>query len=450
MEKGVIWEAIKQKEENYLDLLFTLLKQPSISSQNIGVKECAELLKTMMEESGIRSRIIETEGLPVVYGEVMEPDNDFTLLIYGHYDVQPPEPLDKWETPPFEPSIRNGKIYARGVGDNKGQLLANVLAIRLFLEQNGKLPINVKFLFEGEEESGSPSIEGFVKTHKELLKADLVYTSDGPLDSSGAPMVLLGCRGMLSLELTVTGASHDNHSGNKGNLAPNPAWDLIHLLSTMKDADGKVLIEGFYDDVRTPTEYEIELLNQLPFQAEEAAKVIGVKELNMDGEAYYRKLSLEPTFNINGLTSGYSGKGQKTIIPSQASVKFDMRLVADQDPEDIYQKVKTHIEQHMDGVDIKVNGKLLPARTSPENTIVQKVIESVKNSREQDPIVLPAIGATFPNYIFTHILGQPSILVPYANADEDNHAPNENMDVHLFLKGIETMYHVVRDLGKKV
>lgn len=443
----MIWDNIKENEDNYLDVLFKLLKQPSISSQNIGVEECAELLQSLMEESGISTRVMATDGLPVVYGEVIEPENNFTLLIYGHYDVQPPEPFDLWDTPPFEPSIREGKIYARGVGDNKGQILANILAVRLFLEQHGKLPINVKFLVEGEEESGSPNLESFAEQHKDLLKADLVYTSDGPLDSTGAPMILLGCRGMLSMELTLTGASHDNHSGNKGNLAPNPAWDLIHLLNTMKDSDDHVLIEGFYDDVRTPTDYELQLLNQLPFSAEEAARVIGIPELNMKGEDYYRKLTLEPTFTINGLTSGYSGKGQKTIIPSQASVKFDMRLVVDQDPEDIYQKVKKHIEKHMDDVEVTVHTKKIPSRTSPEDPFVQKVVQSVRDSREQEPIVLPAIGASFPNYVFTHILELPSIVVPYANADEDNHAPNENMDIHLYLKGIETMYHVIKDLG---
>lgn len=443
-----IWKTIEQNKDQYLEVLFTLLRQPSISSQNKGVVECAEVLHHMMKESGIHSRVMETDGLPVVYGEVIDPKNTFTLLIYGHYDVQPPEPLEKWVTPPFEPSIRNGRIYARGAGDNKGQLLANVLAIRLFLERHGSLPINVKFLFEGEEESGSPSLEAFVQKHRDLLKADLVYTSDGPLDSTGAPMILLGCRGMLSIELTLFGANHDNHSGNKGNLAPNPAWDLIHLLHSMRDPNGKVLIEGFYDDVRIPTDYELSLLKQIPFHEEEAAKVIGVEALHMTGEEYYRKLTLEPTFTINGLVSGYSGEGQKTIIPSQATVKFDMRLVADQDPDDILQKVIKHIEAYTDKYEINVNGKLFPSRTSPENPFVQKVIESVRTSRQADPIVLPAIGATFPDYIFTRVLKQPSILVPYANADEDNHAPNENMDVQLFLKGIETMYHVVKDLGE--
>lgn len=172
-----------------------------------------------------------TKGHPVVYGEVIQPDNNFTLLIYGHYDVQPPEPLDKWVSPPFEPTIRNGRIYARGAGDNKGQLLANVLAVGLFLEQEKHLPINVKFLFEGEEESGSPSLEDFVRDHKSLLQADLVYTSDGPLDSSGKPMVLLGCRGMLSFELTVEGASHDNHSGNRGNIATESSLGVDSLVT---------------------------------------------------------------------------------------------------------------------------------------------------------------------------------------------------------------------------
>jgi acetylornithine deacetylase/succinyl-diaminopimelate desuccinylase-like protein len=399
-----------------------------------------------MNESGIESRTIDTDGYPIVYGEVIHPENDFTLLIYGHYDVQPPEPLEKWVTPPFEPAIRDGRVYARGAGDNKGQLLANVLAVRTMLETNERLPINVKFLFEGEEESGSSNLEVFVENHQELLKADLTYTADGPMDSSGAPKICLGCRGILTVELRAKGADHDNHSGNMGNIAPNPAWELVHLLNTMKNSKGEVLIDGFYENVRVPTEYELSLLEELPFKASEAARVIGLNELDMDGKTYFEKLSLEPTFNINGLKSGYGGKGQKTIIPSTATVKFDMRLVADQDPEDIYQKIKDHVAKHSPNVEVENLGMMFPSRTSPDLDVIQTVVQAVKKTHEQDPLVLPVIGASFPDYVFTRILKQPSVLVPYANADENNHSPNENLEVHLFLKGIETTCNVINDL----
>jgi acetylornithine deacetylase/succinyl-diaminopimelate desuccinylase-like protein len=444
----VIKETIGARKEAYINHLFDILRQPSISSLNEGVQECAALLKEKMEHCGIKSRIMETEGSPIVYGEVIHPDNDFTLLIYGHYDVQPPDPIAEWITPPFEPTIRDGKIYARGAGDNKGQLIAHVLAVKTLLDLHGKLPINVKMIFDGEEESSSKHFQPFVETHLELLRADLVYTADGPMDSSGKPMVLLGCRGMLSLELSAIGASHDNHSGNKGNIAPNPAWTLIHLLESMCNKDGKVIIEDFYKDVRKPSEKELELLRSIPFEAEEAAKVVGVQKLDMDGEAYYRKTSLEPTFNINGLVSGYMGEGQKTIIPSTAKVRLDIRLAADQDPEDIYAKIERHVKTHAPDVHMEKKGSTKPSRTPVELEVVQTVINAVNESYGEEPIVLLAIGATFPGYVFTDILKLPSILVPYANADEDNHAPNENLDIDCFMKGIQTTCKVLVDLRK--
>jgi acetylornithine deacetylase/succinyl-diaminopimelate desuccinylase-like protein len=448
MHFSEVKQRIEANKEAYLETFFELLRQPSISATNEGVDECAELLKGIMERSGIASSIIETEGSPVVYGEVIHPENEFTILFYGHYDVQPPEPLELWESPPFEPTIRNGKVYARGSGDNKGQFLAHILAVKTLLELDEKLPINVKFIIEGEEENTSKNFEPFVRDNIKLLEADLVYTSDGPMDSSGKPVVMLGNRGMLYVKLTAKGAAHDNHSGNKGGIAPNPAWELIHLLETMRTPDGKVLVDGFYDDVRTPTDAETELLRKLPFDADETAEVIGLDKLEMDGESYYKKISLEPTFNINGLYSGYTGEGQKTIIPSTATVKIDMRLAADQDPEKIYKKIAEHVQTHAPNVEIVKMGSVKPSRTPVESDVVQKVINSVNESHEKTPIVLPAIGATMPGYVFTDILKLPAILVPYANADEDNHAPNENMSIDCYYKGIQTSCKVILDLGE--
>lgn len=448
MDFSKVKQRIETNKDAYLETFFELLRQPSISSTNEGVDECAELVKDIMENSGITSSIIKTAGSPVVYGEVIHPENEFTILFYGHYDVQPPEPLALWESPPFEPTIRNGKVYARGSGDNKGQFLAHILAVKTLLECEEKLPINVKFIIEGEEENTSKNFEPFVKDNLTLLEADLVYTADGPMDSSGKPMVMLGNRGMLYVKLTANGAAHDNHSGNKGGIAPNPAWELIHLLETMRAPDGKVLVNGFYDDVRAPTEMETELLRKLPFDAEETAEVIGLEKLDMAGEAYYQKISLEPTFNINGLYSGYTGEGQKTIIPSTATVKIDMRLAADQDPEKIYKKLVEHVQMHAPHVDIEKLGSVKPSRTPVELDVVQKVIQSVNETHEKTPIVLPAIGATMPGYVFTDILKLPAILVPYANADEDNHAPNENMNLDYYFKGIETSCKVILDLGE--
>jgi acetylornithine deacetylase/succinyl-diaminopimelate desuccinylase-like protein len=440
-------DEIQARKEEYLETFFTILRQPSISSTNEGVEECAVLLKEIMDDAGIDTKIIPTAGSPVVYGEVIHPDNHFTVLFYGHYDVQPPEPLEGWTTPPFEPAIRNGRVYARGSGDNKGQLLAHVLAVKTLLSVDDKLPVNVKFLFDGEEENSSLNFEPFVTANKELLKADVVYTADGAMDSTGKPYVMLGNRGMLFVKLTAKGATHDNHSGNKGGIAPNPAWDLISLLQTMRAPDGTVLIEGFYDDIRQPTEAERKILKNLPFDAKETAKVVGIEKIDMDAETYYSTISMRPTFNINGLYSGHTQEGQKTIIPSTATVTIDMRLAADQDPDKIFSNLVAHIEKHSSNITVENLGGTKASRTSVELDVVQKIIGAVRESHDKEVIVLPSIGATMPGYVFTDILKLPSVLVPYANADEDNHAPNENMSLDCYYLGIQTTCKVLLDLG---
>ncbi|WP_246943307.1 M20/M25/M40 family metallo-hydrolase [Bacillus pinisoli] len=447
MDLQSVLSLINERKEEYLETLFTLLRQRSISSQNDGVVECAELLKVIMEDIGINTKIYKTEGQPIVYGEIINDPNDLTILFYGHYDVQPVDPLDQWLSPPFEPTIRDGKIYCRGVGDNKGQLITHLLAVKTMLDVHSKLPINIKFVFEGEEESTSVSLPVFVESHKDLLKADLVYTADGPMPVTGEPLVLLGVRGVLCVELTAKEAEWDNHSGNKGNIVPNPAWTLIDLLSTMRDHNHKVTIDGFYDDILKLTQEELDLLKKLPFDNEKVGKEIGYKELNMDGETYYRKLTLEPTFNIQGFISGYGGEGSKTIIPSEATVKIDFRLVLDQNPSDIFEKVCAHVEKHAPGVKVKHLGSMEPSRTPYGNRLIKVIEEAVEESYQQKPIVQPSLGGSLPDYVWTKILQVPSVVVPYANFDEQNHSPNENMDLENFYNGIKCSCYVIEALG---
>ncbi|UOQ92250.1 M20/M25/M40 family metallo-hydrolase [Halobacillus shinanisalinarum] len=448
MNLSEISDVVEKRKDQYLEQLFTLLRQKSISAQNIGIRDCAELLKSMMEDIGINTRLMETDGHPVVYGEVIKDPDAFTLLIYGHYDVQPPDPLDEWLSPPFEPAIRDGRIFCRGAGDNKGQLMAQVLAIKTYLDTCGELPINIKMVFEGEEESASVNLASFVEKNKELLKADLVYTSDGPMHDSGAPYVLLGVRGMLYVELTAKGADWENHSGNKGNIVPNPAWNLIDLLRTMRDENGRVLIEGFYDDIRKPTEKEKEIIKELPFDREQVAEKIGYKQLDMNGEEYYHKLTMEPTFNIAGFTSGYGGEGTKTIIPSQATIKMDMRLVVDQDPYDIYKKFCAHVEKYAPDIEVKHLGDMKPSRTPADQEVVDVVTGAVSESFNQETILQPSLGGSLPDYVWTKILDLPSVVVPYANFDEANHSPNENIGVNNFFNGIKCTCNVIHKLGK--
>ncbi len=442
---------IEENRDRDLAAWMKLVKQPSISAQGVGMRECAWLLVDIMQDAGIEAECLQTAGSPVVYGEALSgrPD-DFTILFYGHYDVQPPEPLDEWITPPFEPDIRDGRVYGRGAADNKGQLLAHVFAVRSYLDVLGDVPVNIKFLFEGEEESGSPNLRPFVEANRELLSADLVYTADGPMHDDGTPVICFGIRGMLNAEIRVRTAAHDNHSGNKGGLIPNAAQELARILSRMWDDDGEIIVEGFWDDVREPTDVEMALIEDLPYDPAGMSEVFGVSDIGLSREEFYLNLMFRPTLTINGLRSGYTGEGTKTVIPCTAAAKLDMRLVPDQDPERVFQSIRNHV--HSCGANVEeaeaicVKG-VPPSRTRTDTPAAQAVISGVASEHETDPIVMPSLGATLPDYIWTDLLDTPSVMVPYANADETNHAPNENMDIAHFGAGIRTSAMVLQELA---
>jgi len=434
-----VYAYIQAHRDAFVDELIAYLRQPSISSENVGVEACAELLRTIMESCGLTSRVLPTAGHPVVFGERrVDPDLP-TVLIYGHYDVQPVDPLTAWETLPFEPAIRNGRIYARGSGDNKGQHLAQLLALRAYVQSAGELPLNVKVLVEGEEESSSPNLPRFVEEHRDLLRADVVYVSDGPVHESGRPLLVLGVRGILSIELQARGARTDLHSGNRGGVVPNPAWQLVELLATMRDPQGRILIEGFHDAVRPPPAAEQAAIAALPLDLPAVLGELGIARLPPpDGAGYYERLMLMPTLNICGFHSGYGGPGKKTVIPSAAVAKLDMRLVPDQDPDDIYRKVARHVERHAPGVRVVYQGSMRPSRTPIENPANRAVVDAIAEGTGQTPLVVPSLGGSLPNYVFTEILGLPCLTVPYANFDENNHAPNENLEIDRFIKGVRT------------
>lgn len=442
-------DFILHHRDDYLTRLFNFLREKSISTDKDAVRKCATGLKTDMEEIGIDTRIMETSGNPVVYGEILNDKNDFTLLIYGHYDVQAVEPLELWESDPFEPEIRNARIYARGAGDNKGQLMAQLLGVKTYQELYGGLPINIKFVFEGEEELGSPNLPEFVKAHKRLLEADLVYTSDGSSHNSGRPLILLGVRGILNFELITKGADFDNHSGNTGNIVPNPIWKMIELLKTMRDDNGTVLVEGFYDNIREPSKTDMRLLSNLPYDQKDIAEKIGFEDLNMDRKQYYHRLTMEPTFNIAGMESGYTGDNAKTIIPSTAAVSIDMRLVADQDPMDIFKRVEKHVKAFDPDIEVKFRGAMDPSRTPSDLEIVQAVTDAIANAYEKTPLVQPSMPGSLPDYVWTKYLETPSIIMPYANFDQHNHSPNENLKVENFFAGIKCTCNLVKELGER-
>lgn len=442
-----IFAYIEQHRQEFIDRLLDYLRKPSISAHGTGMDEVAQDLKVILERLGLSAQIIPTEGWPVVLGKRTDAPGAPTVLLYGHYDVQPPDPLDEWVSPPFEPTIRNGRIYARGVGDNKGQHFAQILALESLLACREQLPCNVILLLEGEEEIGSPQMPIFVQAHKEQLKADLVIIADGPVHASGRSQIVFGARGIITFELRVRGASRDLHSGNWGGIAPNPLWTLVHLLSTMKNEQGLITIDGFYDQVVTPTQQEYDALGNLPIDETAIQQELGLQRFDVPQERPFAERTMWPSFTINGFHGGYGGEGSKTVLPHSAIAKCDIRLVANQTAEDIFAKVKAHVQRHAPEVEVIWQGGMNPSKTPMDSPFTQPIFQGVRVAQGQPPLFVPTLGGSLPNYVFSELLGIPVFLVPYANADEANHAPNENMEVERFIMGIKTGAAMLAHLG---
>lgn len=436
-------------EPAYLNRLIDYLRQPSISAHGQGIAEVADILLNWLEDLGFTAELKPTAGWPMVLGKRIEDPNLPTIMLYGHYDVQPPDPLELWESPPFEPTIRNGRLYARGVGDNKGQHTAHLFAIESLLAvTDGKLPCNILFLLEGEEEIGSPHIAQFIADHKEELKADLVIISDGPVEQDGRSSIEFGVRGIASFELRARGANTDLHSGNWGGVVPNPLWTLVHLLGTMKNAQGEITIEGFYDNVEPPTALEREALEALPIDVEAVKQELALTRLDAPEERpYYDRLALWPTFTINGLHGGYAGSNTKTVLPCEAFVKCDMRLIEAQSVDEIMEKVVAHVKKHAPEVEVIRQAGMDPSKTPLDSPYTQPIIEAITAVQGEEPVLRPAMGGSLPNYVFTKTLGLHTFVIPYANADEANHAPNENMELWRIPMGIKTSASILLHLG---
>ena len=445
---GLLYDYIDRNRASFLDRLLDYVKSPSISAHGIGIAETAEFLSDLLQRIGSESEILPTAGWPMVLGQRMESPDLPTVLLYGHYDVQPPDPLDAWVSPPFEPTIRDGRIYARGIGDNKGQHFANLLAIESILACHGRLPCNVLVLLEGEEEVGSPHIAEFIREHKDRLKADLAITSDGSVHESGRPCVMFGVRGVAVFELRAKGARRDVHSGNLGGIVPNPLWRLVQLLASMKNAQGEILIDGFYDDVVPPTSMEREALDSLPYDVEKIKRELGLRELDTPFDrSIADRLAVWPTMTINGFHGGYGGEGPKTVLPCEAIAKCDIRLVHDQSRDDIFAKVEEHVREHAPDVEFVPLGGMEPSKTPLESPFTEPLRQAIVDAQGVEPLLVPAMGGTLPDYVFTRILGIPSFVVPYANFDEANHAPNENLEVERFFAGIRTGAAILTRLG---
>jgi acetylornithine deacetylase/succinyl-diaminopimelate desuccinylase-like protein len=439
-------QYIEENVDVFIEQLARLCAQPSISAQNIGIDTCAELVATMLQEQGFQAEVVPTAGHPLVFGEEYGRSRK-TLLFYLHYDVQPPEPLELWHSPPFQLDRRDGKLFARGVSDDKGHIICRLAALAALRHVMGELPCNVKFVIEGEEEIGSPSMTSFVEENQERLAADGCIWEFGSVDHRGAPTLTLGMRGICYVELSVQTATMDAHSGLAGSIFPNAAWRLLWALSTLKDVQEHILIPGFYDDVLPATERDLELLARLPDETEQMKEMYGLSAFlkGMTGGVEFSHAAVfEPTCTICGLTAGYQGPGSKTVLPATATAKVDFRLVPDQSPEDVLDKLRRHLDAHgFSDVAITYLGGTRPARTDAGHPLVRMTIEAARAVYGQEPVVEPLIGGSGPNYPFIHTLGLPIVTAGVGYPGGRVHAPNEHIRVADFVRGIRHTAHII-------
>ena len=446
----IIDEYLEKHIDDSIRELSKLAAQPSVGAQNWGMKECANLVSEMLKARGFSVEIQPTAGAPVVFGEKKGKSNK-TLLFYNHYDVQPPEPLELWETPPFEPSLREGKLYARGVSDDKGHITSRLFAIDALLAQ-GELACTIKFVIEGEEETSSVHLHDYIVANKIKLAADACIWEFGGIDHRGIPMQYLGLRGICYVELWVETASTDIHSGLGGSILPNAAWRLVWALRSLKGSDEQIRIPGFHDKVQKPSQRDIAYFEALPEVADEYKSRFGVKNFIKglkDGVDLRIAEVFEPTCTICGLTSGYQGKGSKTVQPSRASAKVDFRLVPDQDPEEILKLLRAHLDaEGFSDVQIDYLGGERPARTDPDHPFVKLVVDTSKEVYGVPMEIVPMVGGSGPNYPFIHELNLPVATAGLGYPDTRAHAPNENIRIDLYLMHAKHMARVINEFSK--
>ena len=449
-------DFINVNRDRYLEELKGFLAIPSISAlpQHAGdVKRCADWCVEEMRRIGLQNvRLIDTAGNPVVYGDWLAAEGAPTILFYGHYDVQPVDPLDLWTSPPFEATVRDGEIYARGSADDKGQIFMHFKAIEAWLKQTGSLPVNIKVFLEGEEEVGSTHLDKFVAENRELLKADVVVISDSPMFDRGVPSICYGLRGLAYFQIDVRGTNSDLHSGSFGGAVANPAFVLGQILAQMKDRGGRIKIPGFYDDVRELREEERGEWKRLPFNETRYRKELGAPRLF--GESGYSTLErvwARPTFEVNGLLSGFTGDGAKTVIPATAMAKVSMRLVPDQLPDKIAELFEAYLKKiSPKTVDVKLTrmhgGK--PWMAAFDNPYVQAAGRAIEQGFGKSPVFNREGGSIPVVSTFQEVLGVPSVLFGVGLPDENAHAPNEKLDLGNFHNGVIASAFLYEEIGK--
>ena len=449
---------LKQNRQKYEDELGEFLRIPSVSARSEhkpDMVRCADWLSDKLKTSGMKAEVIRTPGHPIVYGELMEAGPKApTVLVYGHYDVQPVEPLDEWKTPPFEPSRRDGRLYARGTADDKGQIHVHMKAVDAYREARGVLPVNMKFLFEGEEEVGSVNLEDFIEANTDKLACDAAVISDTPMLSPELPSICVGLRGLVYMEIRLQGPSQDLHSGSYGGAVVNPVNALAEIIAQLRDKRGRVKIPGFYEKVKRPKAVEKQALKKIPFKEADLKRETGVPAAGGGEEGYHflERVWTRPTLDVNGMLAGYTGEGAKTIIPAKAMAKVSMRLVPDQDPKRIRRAFERHVKSLKPkgvNMEIEFHSDGLPWAADPEGPLFTAACSAVKTTFGREPLFIREGGSIPIVPMIEKVLKTPVLLLGFALPGCNLHSPNEWISLDLYHKGIEIMTRLYDEIAKE-
>lgn len=452
-----LFQYIESGRDRFLEELKAFLRLPSVSTDPVRreeVRACAAWVADHLAQLGMESEVWETPGHPLVYAEWSGLDSAPTLLVYGHYDVQPPDPLDEWETGPFEPSVRDGKVYARGATDDKGQLFIHLKAAEAYLQNEGALPVNLKFLVEGEEEVGSDHLEPMVRDRQEALRTDVVAISDSPMFAPGLPSICYGLRGLVYFEVRVRGPNRDLHSGSFGGTVVNPANALVGMLARLVDEQGRVTVPGFYDDVRPLTPEEREAFAALPYDEGAYREDLGVPALGGEvGFSPLERVWARPSLDVNGIYAGFTGEGAKTVLPARAMAKVSMRLVPDQDPEWVGEALEAHLRELAPpevAMEITRMHGARPWLGSREHPAFRAAARALAEGFGRAPVFIREGGSIPIIPTFEEVLGAPTVLMGIGLPNERAHAPNEHLDLGNFYAGIRAAAHFYRALGEEL
>lgn len=417
--------------------LLDLVSIPSVSAEGRGLEQAAQAVAEMLRELGLEASLHPTNGAPVVFAE--GGGTGPTILFYNHYDVQPADPLEDWASDPFTLLEKDGNLYGRGTHDDKGELVARLAALLWVKQEHGQLPFWVKFVVEGEEETGSPNLPGYVESHRELLKSDAVLWEAGGTDAKGRPQAYCGLKGILAVELRTKTAGYDLHS-SYGAVVQNPIYRLSLAIASLRDNQGKVLIKGFYDQVRALSKVEADALKTLPDESAELAKIFGVKGYmgGVQGESFYHKLLAEPCVNVNGFHSGYGGPGSKTVLPAEAYAKLDFRLVPDQEPAEVFRLLQEHLQQEgFEDIELSyLEAGEQPSRSDLSHPWVKTALEALREVYQKDPVLYINMAGSGPMHPFTDVLKAPVVGFGVGYPGTKVHSPNEHIRVADFEQGI--------------